>query len=146
MRNQKRLILRQLDSKLEPFAGTEKIQIPSKGWIHTIRAALNMTLEQLGRKIDITKQGAKKIEVSEASGSISIRSLKEIGKAMASGRGNDAEQLKEEVAALKSGLQDAEDGERTALEPLNELLMGLPNILSDDVPDGADEAANIEIR
>ncbi len=38
-----------------------------------------MTLEQLGQKLNITRQGAKKIEEREAAGSISIKSLKEIG-------------------------------------------------------------------
>ena len=82
MRNQKKLILEQLDRKLKPFQGIEKIQIPPKGWIHTIRTALNMTLEQLGNKLNITKQGIKKIEESEYSESISIKSMQEIGKAM----------------------------------------------------------------
>jgi len=82
MRNQKKLVLEQLDRKLKPFLGTEKIHIPTKGWIHNIRIALNMTLEQLGQKLNITKQGMRKIEESESSGSISIKSLKGIGKVM----------------------------------------------------------------
>ena len=82
MRNQKKLLIEQLDRKLKPFLGTEKIQIPTKGWIHNIRIALNMTLEQLGQKLNITKQGMRKIEESESSGSISIKSLKGIGKVM----------------------------------------------------------------
>jgi predicted DNA-binding mobile mystery protein A len=80
MRNQNKLILEQLDRKLQPFKGTEKIQIPTKGWINTIRKALNMTLEQFGKKMNITKQGMKKIEESEAADSISIKSMKEVGK------------------------------------------------------------------
>ena len=79
MRTQKKLLIQQLDKKLRPFQGTEKVIIPDQGWVSNIRVTLNMTLEQLGQKLNITRQGAKKIEEREATGSISIKSLKEIG-------------------------------------------------------------------
>lgn len=79
MRTSKKLLVEQLDRKIKPFQGTEKIIIPERGWINNIRLALNMTLEQLGNKLNITRQGAKRIEESEAAGSISIKSMKEIG-------------------------------------------------------------------
>jgi len=82
MRNQKKLVVEQLDRKLKPFKGLEKIQTPEKGWINNIRLALNMTLEQLGRKLNMTRQGIKKIEERESSGSISLKSLTEIGKVL----------------------------------------------------------------
>ena len=82
MRNQKRLLIEQLDRKLEPFIGIEEILVPNKGWIHSIRTTLNMTLEQLGKKLNITKQGVKRIEKSEASGTITLNSMREIGKAL----------------------------------------------------------------
>ena len=53
--------------------------MPDKGWINTIRTTLNMTMAQLGTKLNITRQGVKKIEESEAKGTISINSLKEVG-------------------------------------------------------------------
>ena len=82
MRNQKKLLLEQLDRKLKPFQGTEKVIVPAQGWIYNIRTGLNMTLEQLGTKLKMTKQGVKKIEERESSESISIKSLKEIGNAL----------------------------------------------------------------
>ncbi len=82
MRNQKRLLVEQLDRRLEPFIGMEKIPVPDKGWIHNIRTSLNMTLEQLGHKLSITKQGVKRIEESEAAETISLKSLKRIGNAL----------------------------------------------------------------
>ena len=82
MRNQKKLILDQLDRKLKSFQGTEKIIIPPKGWINSIRTTLNITLEQLSKKLKITKQGINKLEESESVGTISLKSLKELGKAM----------------------------------------------------------------
>ena len=82
MRNQRKLLLDQLDKKLEQFKEVEKVNIPSSGWINNIRIALNMTLEQLGNKLNITKQGVKKIEERESSGAISINLLKEVGNAL----------------------------------------------------------------
>lgn len=82
MRNQKLLLIEQLDKKLKPFQGTDKVIIPNQGWIHNIRTALNMTLEQLGERLNITKQGVKKIEEREYAESISIKSLKEVGNAL----------------------------------------------------------------
>ncbi len=41
-----------------------------------------MSLEQLGKKLNMTRQGIKKIEEREFSESITIKSLKEIGSAL----------------------------------------------------------------
>ena len=82
MRNQSKLLLEQLDKKLQPFVKAGKIEIPDKGWIHGLRNTLNMTLEQLGRKLKMTRQGVKRIENSEASGTITINLLREVGRAM----------------------------------------------------------------
>ena len=82
MRNQRKLLIEQLDRKLKPFSGSEMVIIPDNGWINTIRTTINMTLEQLGKKLNMTKQGAKRIEESEAAGTITIKSLKEVGKAL----------------------------------------------------------------
>jgi len=79
MRNKKSILIEQLDQKLKPFQNTAMALVPNKGWINTIRTALDMTMAQLGAKLNITRQGVKKIEESEAKGAISINSLKEIG-------------------------------------------------------------------
>lgn len=41
-----------------------------------------MTLAQLGTKLNITRQGVKRIEESEANGLITLNSLKDVAKAM----------------------------------------------------------------
>jgi predicted DNA-binding mobile mystery protein A len=82
MRNQKKLILRQLDDKIKPFKGTEKRLLPRAGWIYTIRNSLGMTLEQLGARIGMTRQGVKSLEERERTGSISLKSMLDIGRAM----------------------------------------------------------------
>jgi len=82
MGNQRKLMIEQLDKKLLSFSDAGEIKIPDKGWINSIRITLNMTLEQFGKKLGITRQGARRIEISEASGTISINLLKEAGKAL----------------------------------------------------------------
>ncbi len=71
---------------------------------------------------------------------------KEIGQAMAKGDSARADELKAEVAAIKDWLSKAEDEGRARDKALNDALAVLPNIPLDDVPVGADEHGNVEIR
>lgn len=82
MRNKRKILIEQLDKKLKPFSETNKVLVPDRGWVHTIRTTLNMTMAQLGTKLNITRQGVKKIEESEANGSITLNSLKDAANAM----------------------------------------------------------------
>ena len=82
MRNKQKLLIEQLDHKLEPFSSATTVLIPERGWIHTIRTTLNMTMAQLGTTLNITRQGVKRIEDSEASGTITLNSLKDVAIAM----------------------------------------------------------------
>jgi len=72
----------QLDQKLQPFCDTRLILVPERGWIHTIRTTFNMTMAQLGTKLDITRQAVKQMEESESNGTISINKLKQVAKVM----------------------------------------------------------------
>ncbi|WP_025030766.1 serine--tRNA ligase [Nitratireductor aquibiodomus] len=71
---------------------------------------------------------------------------KEIGKAMASGDKELAEKLKAEVSELKSFVQNGEAEERRHDAALNDALARIPNVPLDDVPVGADENDNVEVR
>lgn len=82
MRNKYSLLIEQLDQKLLPFAQTKKVLVPERGWINTIRTTLNMTMAQLGTKLNITRQGVKNLEESEANGTITLNSLKDVSNAM----------------------------------------------------------------
>ncbi len=82
MRNKNKLLIAQLDEKLILFKEAEKILVPSKGWINTIRTSLNMTREQLGMKLNLTKGGIQKIEEREATGQITLNKLKDAGRAL----------------------------------------------------------------
>jgi seryl-tRNA synthetase len=61
-------------------------------------------------------------------------------------RSEDASGAMAEVAALKAAVQDGEEDLRARTAALDDILAGLPNVLDDDVPDGADESANVELR
>ena len=82
MRNKRKLLVEQLDQKLQLFSESRRAIVPERGWINTIRTSLNMTMAQLGAKLNITRQGVKRIEESEASGSITLNSLKDVANAM----------------------------------------------------------------
>lgn len=71
---------------------------------------------------------------------------KEIGQAMAQKDMERAEKLKSEVAELKTTLPAVEEEERQATAALNDALSRIPNIPLDEVPVGADENDNVEIR
>ncbi len=71
---------------------------------------------------------------------------KEIGNAMRSGDSVLAEQLKLEVADIKSFIQNGEARERELDKALEDALAVIPNVPFDDVPVGADENDNVEIR
>ncbi|MCB9981300.1 MAG: serine--tRNA ligase [Rhodospirillales bacterium] len=60
--------------------------------------------------------------------------------------GGDASAAMDSVSTLKNEMADLEDKERALGEGLQNLLAGLPNILAGDVPDGADEDENVELR
>jgi len=61
---------------------SDKIDKPSVGWIKAIRTVLGISLEQLGNKLGMTKQGIKSIEVREKDGSITIKSLQDVGRVL----------------------------------------------------------------
>lgn len=80
--NNKALIIQQLNRKMLAYASLKQVAMPPMGWIKAIRNALGMSMQQLGNKLSITKQSILEIEQREKDGSITLKSLKEIAKAM----------------------------------------------------------------
>jgi len=76
------LILNQIDKKLSSFESLKTTVIPTKGWTHTIRTALKMSLRQLGDKMQFSAQHIKQMEEREANGTITLNSLQEVAKAL----------------------------------------------------------------
>ena len=76
------LQLQQMDARLKPYVALSRDTIPSVGWIKAIRTALGMSMEQLGRKLSVTKQAIADLEKREKDGSVTIKALKEAARAM----------------------------------------------------------------
>jgi len=77
-----KLIIRQLDKRLQDLHPLRNMEHPKEGWIALIRKTLNMSLRQLGGRLSVTPQGMTKIEKNEAEGSITLNSLREAGDAL----------------------------------------------------------------
>ncbi len=68
-----------------------------------------------------------------------------IGRAKAQKDETQAQVLMAEVAGLKDEIQRGEERERALQDDLKACLAGIPNLPASDVPDGTDEAANVEV-
>ena len=69
-----------------------------------------------------------------------------VGAAKASGDEAEFERLRALVSAKKSEIATLETEAKQVSEQLNTLLLTLPNLPDDSIPDGADESDNVEIR
>ena len=65
---------------------------------------------------------------------------------MAKGKGEDVGPLLAEGEALARRLTGLEEEQAAVQAEFDELVLGLPNLLHESVPDGRDESANVEIR
>ena len=80
MKNNK-LQIQQLNEKLNNLNGLQHLDVPTIGWIKAIRSSIGMSMEQLGKKLSITKQAVMDIEKREKEGAITVKSMQEIAKA-----------------------------------------------------------------
>lgn len=69
---------------------------------------------------------------------------KSIGQAKA--RGEDIAPLLAQVNELGGALDSAKEEQNQVLAKIDELVSAIPNLLSDEVPEGADEDDNVEVR
>jgi seryl-tRNA synthetase len=83
------------------------------------------------------------VQVEELRNERNVKS-KSIGKAKASGE--DIQPLLDAVQSLGDALKSADQELGEIQAQLQDLQLGLPNLLHDSVPDGVDEDGNVEIR
>ena len=76
------LIIEQLDSKLKEFKKVGLNEAPTAGWIHATRTSIRMSMRQLGKRMGSSAQTVNHFERAEASGSITIKSLRRAGSAL----------------------------------------------------------------
>jgi predicted DNA-binding mobile mystery protein A len=78
-----KLIVRQLDRKMEDLKPLKKLSLTSSGgWLSTIRKTLNMSQRQLGARLSMTPQGVRDIEKREVEGTITLNTLKQFAEAL----------------------------------------------------------------
>ncbi len=73
-------------------------------------------------------------------------SSKEIGKLMGEGKKEEAEAKKAQVKEINSQIEEFNSELSEVEDSLRQLLMSVPNIASDAVPDGLDDSENVEVR
>lgn len=80
--SRKTLQLHHLNTKMLSYASLNQIAMPTTGWIKAIRTTLGMSMQQLGNRLNISKQAVLDIERREKDGSITIKALKEVARVM----------------------------------------------------------------
>ena len=70
----------------------------------------------------------------------------QIGELMKSGKKDEAENVKLEVAKINKELEENEKLESTYSEQLKSKMMKIPNIMHKSVPIGKDDSQNVEIQ
>ncbi len=80
MNVKRNLQVAQLSRKIKAFNKLEAMKL-SHGWVYATRMAMGMSLEQLGKIMNISPQSVREIEEREREGGISLRNLNEAAKA-----------------------------------------------------------------
>lgn len=114
--------------------------------VRTAMANRNFPAEGLDRFVELDADRRRIISESDAINQQRNAASKEIGDLMKSGKRDEAEGKKADVAGLKDRQSELEKQRDEAEAAMRELLAGLPNIPSEEVPVGPDETANLEIR
>lgn len=94
--------------------------------------------------LDFTRRRA--ILAAEAALADRNAASKAVGAAKAAGNDVEFERLRSIISTKKDEIATLEAEAKAADEAVTTLLVGLPNVFAEDVPDGPDETANVEIR
>ena len=117
--------------------------------LDAVRTALvnrNFPPETLDKFVELDAERRRVINEADGINQQRNAASKEIGALMQAGKKDDAETKKAEVSGLKDRQAELEKQRDHSEAEMHELLAGLPNIPADEVPVGADESANKEIR
>ena len=117
--------------------------------LDAVRSALsgrNFDTAALDKFSELDSERRRIISEADAVNQARNAASKEIGELIRTGKKDQAETKKAEVAELKTRQSVLEAKRDEAEAEMHDLLAGLPNIPAMDVPVGADEAANVEVR
>jgi seryl-tRNA synthetase len=119
-------------------------------WIRDNPEAFDKALKRRGlggeaqRLLAIDERRRSAIQKAEAALARRNAASREIGAAKKSGEEQTAQKLMAEVAQLKDAIPQLEAEAKKAEGELHNELAKIPNLPFDEVPDGADETANVE--
>ncbi|MEP6789268.1 MAG: serine--tRNA ligase [Acidobacteriota bacterium] len=117
--------------------------------LEAVRIALvnrNFPADALDKFVELDAERRRVIGEADKINQQRNAASKEIGTLMQSGNTSAANAKKAEVAGLKDQQSELETKRDESVAAMHELLAGLPNMPAGDVPVGADESANKEIR
>ena len=77
-----KLIIRQLNRKLEMFDHLRSTTTPRKGWISEIRRALGMSASQLATRLNVTGPAVSQYEKGEVNRTITLETLEKVAAAL----------------------------------------------------------------
>ncbi|MCP4411966.1 MAG: mobile mystery protein A [Gammaproteobacteria bacterium] len=60
----------------------QDVSVPKEGWLKTVRKALNMSVTQLAKRLDVTRSLIYKTEKAEQSGGITLNKMKQVAQAL----------------------------------------------------------------
>ncbi|MEO8649050.1 MAG: serine--tRNA ligase, partial [Acidobacteriota bacterium] len=114
--------------------------------VRTALANRNFSSAPLVAFVELDAERRRVIGEADRLNQLRNAASREIGALMQAGKRDEADARKAEVSSLKEEQSKLEALREEAETSMRELLSGLPNIPADDVPVGADETANKEIR
>jgi predicted DNA-binding mobile mystery protein A len=78
----KDLRAKQIERALDSLLPLQHAYQPPRGWIGSIRELKEMSLQQLGEKIHISRQSVSALEKAEAKGGITIKKLRQVAEGL----------------------------------------------------------------
>jgi predicted DNA-binding mobile mystery protein A len=82
MNSQKRLIIKQLDARMQKLRLAARQTPPPNGWLRAVRTALGMPRRSVAKKLEISEPTLLGIEEREVEGTVSLKTLRETAAAM----------------------------------------------------------------
>jgi len=132
----KTMAMQQLDKTLAGMKSALGVRPPARGWLRAIRDAIGMSGPQLARRMKMTKQGVADLEKAEASGSISLNTLRKAAEAL------DCALVYAVVP--RHSLQTAVEGQARKLAEHSAAYTGHSMLLENQLPDKHERQAALE--
>lgn len=78
----RRIQLKQLDERLEPWHRIKSMPRPRDGWVAAIREALGIRVTQLAHRLGVTPAAVVQLEDREVAGTVTLESLRRAAEAL----------------------------------------------------------------